>query len=427
MNTNSQSSWPSSRLMICEYLLLIHTVMTYLLSSSASYVWYLNFFSIFTAAVIFWELFVAKGWRLGPEWGAIFTPLFMIAAMGLIAAFFDPITKGFAFKIVYVYALALMYYSVVLATGRIWFLVWGLFASLGFIFMSQGLGASSDAIELGVRAKLALGASDAEESLNVNTYALICLMSMAFAMYQFFEVNQNIKGRVLRFLMRTICLGVIAVALQQIVIVTGSRKGMIFVFYWLVVSGLMSMRGRISLERFFVAVLIALLLGALSLVALYFSPFFWRFEELYYGMTGHVTDEMSYVARTEFIEAGIGMWLNSPIYGDFCRMLKEFGTYSHSNPVELLINHGIIGFGLYYIYYFIYVARFYLPCIKSGVEFLVTRSVFIGCFLLMFFLWEIAAVNYYSRYSWPVIGTLLGMAAMDIRRLRAVRSQHFSR
>ena len=94
MNTNSQSSWPSSRLMICEYLLLIHTVMTYLLSSSASYVWYLNFFSIFTAAVIFFFFFVAKGWRLGPEWGAIFTPLFMIAAMGLIAAFFDPIIKG---------------------------------------------------------------------------------------------------------------------------------------------------------------------------------------------------------------------------------------------------------------------------------------------------------------------------------------------
>lgn len=424
---NSQSSRSSSKLLICEYMLLVHTVMTYLLSSSASYVWYLNFFSIFTAVVIYWELFVRKGWRLGSEWVAIFTPLIIIAIMGLIAAFFDPQTKQFALKIVYAYALALMYYSVVLATGRIWFLVWGLFASLGFIFVSQGLGAVSGALDLGVRASLALGAADTGEHLNVNTYALICLMSVAFAMYQFFEVKQNIKGRFLRFLMRTICLGVVVVALQQIVIVTGSRKGMIFVCYWLVVAGLMSMRGRISLGRVFGAGLIAMVLGALSLVALYFSPFFWRFEELYYGLTGQATDEMSFVTRAEFIELGIGMWLNSPIYGDFCRSWKTFGTYSHSNPVELLINHGIIGFGLYYVYYFIYLVRFYLPCIKSGVDFLVARSVFIGCFFLMFFLWEFGAVNYYERYSFPVIGALLGMAAMDVRRLRTVRSQRFTR
>ena len=410
-----------------EYVLFIHTIMTYLLSSSASYVWYLNFFSIFSAGIIFWELYLKKGWRLGPEWVRLFTPLFMIAGMGLIAAFFDPQTKHFAFKICYAYTLALMYYSVVLATGRIWFLVWGLFASLGFIFVSQGLGAVSGALDLGVRATLALGAADTGERLNVNTYALICLMSMAFAMYQFFEVKQNIKGRFARFLMRSICVGVSIVALQQIVIVTGSRKGMIFTCYWLVVAGLMSIRGRISLGRFFGGGLIAMLLGALGLVALYHSPFFWRFEELFYGLTGQATDEISFVGRADFISSGIDMWLNSPIYGDFCRTWKTFGTYSHSNPVELLVNHGIIGFALYYSYYFIYVARSFVPCIKSRVDFLVARSVFIGGFFLMFFLWEFAAVNYYERYSFPVIGALLGMAVMDIRRLHAVRGQRFAR
>lgn len=424
---NSQSPRSSSKVLICEYSLLVHTVMTYLLSSSASYVWYLNFFSIFTAGVIFWELFLRRSWRPGPEFIWFFVPFFMIAGMGLVAAFFDPQTKQFALKIVYAYSLAFMYYCVVLATGRIWFLVWGLFASLGFIFLSQGLGAVSGALDLGVRATLALGATDSGEHLNVNTYALICLMCMAFAMYQFFEVKLNIRGRFTGFLMRGICVGVVVVALQQIVLVTGSRKGMIFACYWLVVAGVMSMRGRITLGRVLGAGLVAIVLGVLSLVALYFSPFFWRFEELYYGLTGQMTDEMSFVARSEFMTSGIKMWLNSPIYGDFCRSWKTFGTYSHSNPVELLVNHGIIGFALYYIYYFIYLVRFYLPCIKSGVDFLMARSVFIGCFFLMFFLWEIAAVNYYERYSWPVIGTLLGMAAMDVRRLRTVRSQRFAR
>lgn len=405
------------KILYSEYILLVHTVMTYLFSSSLSLVWYLNYFSIFTAAVIFIELYMIKGWRLGREWIAIFVPLFLMAGIGLIAVLLDPITKPYGIKIVYAYILAFMYFSVVLATKRIWFLVWGLFLSLAYLAISQGLGASDLALHDGIRAKLVIGSDAKKDSLNVNVYAMICLFSSAFASFQAFEAKRLYRSLVLRVLIYIVSAAVVLISLQQIVTVTGSRKGMIFMCYWLVVAGVMAMRGRISIGRLLSGSIVSALLLVVGLVALYLSPFFWRFEEIFYFLTGQATNEMSVVTRTEFYKIGFDMWLSSPIYGDFCRFWKTLGTYSHSNPIELLVNHGIIGFFLYYVYYLNTFKKTILPCLRSRIPVICATAIFLGAFFLMFFLWEIAAVNYYSRYSFPVIGVLIGMSVVNLRRL----------
>lgn len=406
------------KILYSEYILFVHTVMTYLFSSSLSLVWYLNYFSIFTAAVIFIELYIIKRWRPGHEWIALFLPLFLVAGMGLVAVFFDPITAQFGFKIGYSYIVAFMYFSVVLATRRIWFLVWGLFLSLAYLAISQGLGASDLALNEGARAKLVIGSDAKTDGLNANVYGLICLFCSAFASFQAFEAKCLYRSLVVRVLIYIVSAVVVLVSLQQIVIVTGSRKGMIFMCYWLAVVGLMAMRGRISIGRLFVGSIVSVLFLGAGLVALYFSPFFWRFEEMFYSLTGQTTDEMSVVTRSEFYKMGFDMWLSSPIYGDFCRFWKTVGTYSHSNPIELLVNHGIIGLSLYHLYYFFVFRNTFIPCFKSGNSIVRSTTIFLGAFFLMFFLWEIAAVNYYSRYSFPVIGVLLGMSVVNFRRMR---------
>lgn len=406
------------KILYSEYILLVHTVMTYLFSSSLSLVWYLNYFSIFTAAVIFIELYMIKGWRPGREWIVLFVPLFLLAGIGLIAVLLDPITKPYGIKIGYAYILAYMYFSVVLATKRIWFVVWGLFLSLAYLAISQGFGASDLALHEGIRAKLVIGSDAKTDRLNANVYGLICLFCSAFASFQAFEAKRLYRSLVVRVLIYIVSAIIVLVSSQQIVIVTGSRKGMIFMCYWLVVAGVMAMRGRISIGRLFASLIVSTLLLVAGLVVLYLSPFFWRFEEMFYSLTGQATNEMSVVARTEFYKVGFDMWLSSPIYGDFCRFWKTFGTYSHSNPIELLVNHGIIGFFLYYVYYLNTFKKIILPCLRSRIPVICSTAIFLGAFFLMFFLWEIAAVNYYSRYSFPVIGVLLGMSVVNLMRLR---------
>ena len=413
------------KILYSEYILIVHTVMTYLFSSSLSLVWHLNYFSIFTAAVIFIELYIIKRRRPGHEWIALFLPLFLVAGMGLVAVFFDPITAQFGFKIGYSYIVALMYFSVVLVTRRIWFLVWGLFLSLAYLAISQGLGASDLALNEGARAKLVIGSDVKTDRLNVNVYGLICLFCSAFASFQAFEAKRLYQSLVVRVLICTVSAVVVLVSLQQIVIVTGSRKAMIFMCYGLAVAGVMAMRGRISIGRLFVGLIVSALFLCVGLVALYFSPFFWRFEEMFYSLTGQETDEMSVVARYEYYKMGFDMWLSSPIYGDFCRFWKTVGTYSHSNPIELLVNHGIIGFFLYYVYYLNTFKKTILPCLRSRIPVIRSTAIFLGAFFLMFFLWEIAAVNYYSRYSFPVIGVLLGMSVVNLRRLHELRRRAF--
>lgn len=408
------------KLLYSEFILFIHTVLLFIFSSSASYVWYLNYFSIFTFGVLFLELYLFKKGRIGAEWTWFFVPLFLLAGMSLLAALLDPITMRWAFRISYAYVLAFMYYAAVVSTGRIWFLSLGLVLSMLFIALTQGFDAVSVAVESGRRGKILIG-SDTGDQLNVNVYALICLCSLAFCLFYAIESMRLFRSRVIGWGIRLGGLLAILVAMQQIIIVTGSRKGMVFVLFWMCVAGLMLMRGRIKLERILVAGIAGAMLTVVALIALYYSPFFWRFEEIFYSLTSQFSDEQSFTTRSEYIRVGVQMWLASPIWGDFLRFYKTIGTYTHSNVVDLLVNHGVIGITLYYSYYVMFFKKVLLPVFRSKIDFLTARCIFLGAFVAMYFLWELAAVNYYSRYSLPVVGVLLGMGVTDIRRLRGLR------
>src|SRR5690606_22989098 len=88
------------------------------------------------------------------------------------------------------------------------------------------------------------------------------------------------------------------------------------------------------------------------------TPHWRRVENLALFLQGEDVSEGSLYARADFIQAGLELWREHPFFGlgsnQFRYYMPEFGlreTYSHSNPIEILANYGLIGFVLYYSIY----------------------------------------------------------------------------
>lgn len=123
-----------------------------------------------------------------------------------------------------------------------------------------------------------------------------------------------------------------------------------------------------------------------------------RMESLFsFIHTGHSISGKSAEIRATMIEIGFNRWLDSPIWGygfdsfkHYNRLMTGHFYYSHNNYIELLYDLGIIGFAIYYWFYWnlFYVAwkgkNSYIPEIRAFV---------IGTVFSML-VFEYGAVNY---------------------------------
>jgi O-antigen ligase len=59
--------------------------------------------------------------------------------------------------------------------------------------------------------------------------------------------------------------------------------------------------------------------------------------------------DTSFGERTEWTIRGIKGWLRSPLFGNGVEAFRtDYGITSHSTPIDLLYNFGIVGFALFY-------------------------------------------------------------------------------
>lgn len=126
-----------------------------------------------------------------------------------------------------------------------------------------------------------------------------------------------------------------------------------------------------------------------------FSVIHSRFEQLFslFGR-GNALVDTGDTNRMMFIEKGMEAFRNSPIWGNgFVYSYHLFGTYSHNNYVELLMNNGIIGFITYYLVHI---------GIISGIikirKISKRKSAVIAAIMVMILFIDVGSVNYYSRY-----------------------------
>ena len=198
-----------------------------------------------------------------------------------------------------------------------------------------------------------------------------------------------------RTILYKILVGICIVIFATMLLLTGSRKALLFaavgpVFLLTLVYRKAEILKKIILWFMIIGAVIGLVY--LLRTAPLFATIYKRFElllEAIFGESRYKPDRV----REYMVSAGIQDFLDIPLFGKGAgRSYALFRTYSHNNFVELLMNYGVVGFLLYYIPYLALLVQ------------LAKRS-FLGDIYAMYFLVYVVMqlvlgigwVNYYDR------------------------------
>lgn len=149
-------------------------------------------------------------------------------------------------------------------------------------------------------------------------------------------------------------------------------------------------------------ILLGLIIGIGVLWAVYNVPFL--YEHIGYRIDDYVSHilkgtamiDTGTVKRSLMVERAIELWKEKPIFGQGFDAFSEIGgfqAYSHNNYTELLCNHGIVGFVVYYSFYGILL--FILLKIKTDDK----MMIFFRCLMICMLVFEFMAVNYNANLS----------------------------
>tara|TARA_B110001452_G_scaffold67562_1_gene54407 strand:- start:5542 stop:6705 length:1164 start_codon:yes stop_codon:yes gene_type:complete len=177
---------------------------------------------------------------------------------------------------------------------------------------------------------------------------------------------------------------------SYIIFMTASKKGMLFcisLLIYFIIDSLISKKNKIYAYSFLLVflyfgydMLSDLLNNENSLKVINRITEFSKFE-------GTSTNE-----RIRFIEDGFESFLNHPFLGTGISSLKSiFGTYSHSNFIEILAGIGFFGFIIYYRIYYLLIKKVFKQNIYS-------IKIFYSIFTLTLFTLDIAQVTYYYKF-----------------------------
>lgn len=130
----------------------------------------------------------------------------------------------------------------------------------------------------------------------------------------------------------------------------------------------------------------------------------------------YVTGEGSLIERWNFVVAGYQIFSNSPLLGvgsnqyrfavlNYNPSLRE--TYSHSNYIEVLANHGLVGF---VVFYSIYVVMLYKVLKTYGYRlrwpYTFLRDLLLSLMLAIMVL-EVGWVSYVSKLYWLLLAIII--------------------
>ena len=229
---------------------------------------------------------------------------------------------------------------------------------------------------------------------NSNILANLLMKSALYAIWLLvYSENKIIHKMVL-----TLCL----VASYYGMFLSGGRKFIIIpaIFLYILLFFKRDSHGRKHLVKY-TGVVIAIVIAVYYLimnVPAFYAVIGERMESLFsFIRTGHSISGKSAEIRATMIEIGFNKWMDSPIWGYgfdsfkyYNRLMTGHFYYSHNNYIELLYDIGIIGFAIYYWFYWklFYVAwkgkNSYTPEIRAFV---------IGIVFSML-VFEYGAVNY---------------------------------
>ena len=190
-------------------------------------------------------------------------------------------------------------------------------------------------------------------------------------------------------------------------LLTGSRKSIVFVVVGAILIVCFGFRrakvGKKVLAFIGLVVALALiyvLISTLPIFATINERFALLCEGIFDNNTSYETDQI----RKMMISRGLESFYQKPLFGHgagYSNVL--FGTYSHNNFVELLMNYGFVGFCLYYSFYVILAIKLLRLALKNDLY-----AVFFFAYVCVQFVLGVGWVNYYSRPSQIIAALAFG-------------------
>lgn len=223
---------------------------------------------------------------------------------------------------------------------------------------------------------------------NANVFASIYMIAASVTAYFLFKY----KGH---FWIRLPFLAALILQLYALT-VSGGRKYFLFPFILLYVIAIQRKDKR--QRSHFIRVSVVAAIATIVIYQLLMNNEFlytgigYRFEDLIQYTLGQSSEvEGGTIIREKMVENGLALWRESPIFGhglNAFSVIGGFGVYSHNNYVEMLCNHGVVGFVIYYGFYF-----YILFKLLKRRENDIMRQFFIG-FILCLFIYDFGAISY---------------------------------
>ncbi|MFQ9309618.1 MAG: O-antigen ligase family protein [Paraclostridium sordellii] len=186
---------------------------------------------------------------------------------------------------------------------------------------------------------------------NRNVVSLMIGLGFNFCIYMIYNYKKFIYG-ILGFMMFIT------------ILLTGSRKGLLIcITPWVIFFSMRFLKSRKIMNKLklicVTAIICFVTFNIIMNVEVIYDTVGFRIEAMYRSIIyGEVSSEGSFNTRQNMIDKGEEYFREKPILGHGVSTYRyiykhDMGkeTYSHNNYIELLVNNGIIGFTIYYIFY----------------------------------------------------------------------------
>lgn len=235
---------------------------------------------------------------------------------------------------------------------------------------------------------------------NANSISLCAAISTIISVYYIFFVRAS-KWKTIGCLF-------IAVFCFMVSMAAASKKSLILILSCVVSLWYYSSIGNRNILKKFRSFLLVIVTVAWLIWMIYALPMFSgvarRFEILF-SFISSGRGSSSEHARAFMMKEGMEIWIKHPLFGaGTAASIHYLGVYSHNNFVEMLLNSGVLGFGVFYSPY-IYAAGNYLKRARYYREMdklaPLLFALFFGVTVIGF-----AMVYYYDRYYMLLLAAL---------------------
>ena len=246
---------------------------------------------------------------------------------------------------------------------------------------------------------------------NANTMAFLLMLAVMYAFFLMVYFSNAVWKKALLIL---------CVALSYYAMfLSGGRKFIVIpiVFLYALLMLKVDKAGKKHIIKYtaIIAVMVFILYQLIMNVPAFYDVMGKRIEGLFNLFSGGGTVELSAAERNQMAQMGLQQWTHSPILGYGFDSFKYYNQkmtghfyYSHNNYVELLYDLGLIGFILYYAFYF--------KLLKTG---LFSKAVpmyaraFSVATAVSFLVYEFGAINYSSTPAMIMLAVAFAMQGCD--------------